>query len=152
MASNKLPVPGFLDSALLFELGFTGSRTDTSLFIYTAGSDLVYILVYVNDCIITGSSSSLVQQFLHQLSLDFPIKDLGTFHYFLGVEVLHTTMAIYLRQQKYILDLSRKTNMLHLKPISSPMASSTSLFAHTDFLFPDPTLYRSTMGSLQTVG
>ncbi|GJX45804.1 retrovirus-related pol polyprotein from transposon TNT 1-94, partial [Tanacetum coccineum] len=40
-------------SKALFDLGFKGSKTDPSLFIYSHGDTLLYILVYVDDIIVT---------------------------------------------------------------------------------------------------
>lgn len=137
---------GSLDSALSY---LRCSRADTSLFVYAQGCHLVYILVYVNDFIITGSSPLLVQQFIHQLAAIFPIKDHGALHYFLGIEAHCTSSRICLTQHKYIVDHLRKTNMLLAKPVSSPMASSSQLSAHEGSLFANPTLYQSTVGSLR---
>lgn len=128
-------------SSRLLELGFVASQADTSLFVYASGHNLVYILVYVDDCIVTGSSSSLVQHFLTCLSADFPIKDLGDLYYFLGVEASHSSSGLWLSQQKYVHDLLCKTNMLLCKPVSFPRASSLHLSAFEGALFDDSTLY-----------
>jgi len=42
----------------LIQIGFVGSKCDPSLFIYTHQQHIVYILVYVDDIIITRSSNS----------------------------------------------------------------------------------------------
>uniref|UniRef100_A0A2N9I1U4 Reverse transcriptase Ty1/copia-type domain-containing protein n=1 Tax=Fagus sylvatica TaxID=28930 RepID=A0A2N9I1U4_FAGSY len=57
--------------------------------------------------------------------------------------------CLYLSQHRYIHDLLRKTNMHEAKPISSPMASSTSLSQFQGTPLSDPSSYRSTVGSLQ---
>jgi hypothetical protein len=57
--------------------------------------------------------------------------------------------GLLLSQQRYIRDLLSKTNMTEAKPISSPMASSSTLSAYTGDTMEDPTLYRSVVGSLQ---
>ncbi|GKB10890.1 gag/pol polyprotein [Tanacetum coccineum] len=44
----------------LFDLGFKGSKTDLSLFIYSRGYTLLYILVYVDDIIITVKHGMLI--------------------------------------------------------------------------------------------
>lgn len=46
-------------AAKLFNFGFKGSSTDPSLFINCSAQ--VYVLVYVDDLIITGSSTAIVQ-------------------------------------------------------------------------------------------
>jgi hypothetical protein len=42
------------------ELGLIGSQVDHSLFTYQHSSALIYILVYVDDILITGYSDSLI--------------------------------------------------------------------------------------------
>lgn len=83
------------------------------------------------------------------LSTDFAIKDLGPLHYFLGVEVLHTPDGLFLTQQRYILDLLQRTNMMHAKPMSSPMSAAHTLSLFAGDPLPDATEYRSTVGALQ---
>lgn len=48
----------------LQEVGFTPSKVDTSLFIYTHGEMAMFILIYVDDFIIVGSSSSATDDLL----------------------------------------------------------------------------------------
>lgn len=51
-------------STKLQEIGFRPSRADTSLFIYRNGGVTLYMHVYVDDIIITGSSPQLIDQVL----------------------------------------------------------------------------------------
>lgn len=62
-----------LHSALLY-LKFRPSKCDPSLFIYTQDGAVVYLLVYVDDIILTGNSSFLIQQFIDQLDAQFSLK------------------------------------------------------------------------------
>jgi hypothetical protein len=133
----------------LLELGFTGSRSDTSLFIFGEGSTKIFILIYVDDIIVTSPCSDLIDSLISKLQRDFPLKDLGSLHYFLGVEVFHDSRGIFLSQRKYILDLLQKSNMLSAKPVTSPMSSSHTLSRFDGEAFDDPSLYRSIVGSLQ---
>jgi hypothetical protein len=48
---------------------------------------VIFLLVYVDDIIVTNSSSAAVTALLHDLQGDFALKDLGSLHYFLGIEV-----------------------------------------------------------------
>uniref|UniRef100_A0A2N9F2C9 Reverse transcriptase Ty1/copia-type domain-containing protein n=1 Tax=Fagus sylvatica TaxID=28930 RepID=A0A2N9F2C9_FAGSY len=136
-------------SSRLLQLGFCGSLSDTSLFILKDASFTMYVLIYVDDIIITCSKATAIDDLLHQLSSDFAVKDLGKLNFFLGIEVLETPVGVILSQQRYILDILKRTNMQDAKPVSSPMASSTSLTAHEGPSFSDHTLYRSTVGALQ---
>ena len=67
----------------------------------------------------------------------------------MGVEALIDLQGLFLTQQKYILDLLKRTNMVGAKPVTSPMSSSVTLFAYSGEAFSDPSLYRSVVGSLQ---
>ena len=73
-------------SALLADLGFVASKADTSLFTFTHKDVQIYMLVYVDDIVIAGSTPSAVDCLVRSLSASFPIKDLGTLEYFLGLE------------------------------------------------------------------
>ena len=72
------------------------SYADTSLFILSCTSSIIYVLVYVDDLIITGSDSQAVNHIIHQLSYTFLTKDLGLLSFFCGVEVCPTTDGIIL--------------------------------------------------------
>jgi hypothetical protein len=75
-------------SEKLIQLGFIGSKANSSLFIYQKNSVTMYLLIYVDDIIITGSAPAAITELLQLLKVDFDVKDLGDLHYFLGVEVL----------------------------------------------------------------
>jgi histone deacetylase 1/2 len=134
----------------LIQFGFRASKCDPSLFIYTKDKQVVYILVYVDDIIITGSSTKLVQSLVDKLDSVFSLKQLGDLDYFLGIEVKHLPdNSLLLSQGKYIRDLLTKTNMLECKPIATPMMSSSKLSKTGSDNVTDSTLYRSVVGSLQ---
>ena len=127
----------------------SASRCDTSLFIRTSSSDTLYLLVYVDDIIITSSSDSLIQQFIASLSHRLSLKDLGPLHFFLGVEASRTSSGLHLSQQKYIRDLLVKTKMDEAKPISTPMSSTEILLLHDGSPACDATEYRQVIGLVQ---
>jgi hypothetical protein len=112
----------------------------------------MFILIYIDDIIITSSQPLAIDDLLLSLTHDFAVKDLGPLNFFLGVEVLSIPHGILLSQQRYIMDLLIRTKMNEAKPITTPMESTTSLFAFEGEPFPDHTLYRSTVGTLQYLG
>jgi hypothetical protein len=99
-----------LQQAIL-KLGFHNSKADPSLFIYHSATILCYLLVYVDDLVITGNTPSFLTHVIHQLGIQFSLKDLGTLHYFLGLDVIPTNNGLFLSQHQYIQDLLFKTNM-----------------------------------------
>ncbi|GJY48089.1 ribonuclease H-like domain-containing protein [Tanacetum coccineum] len=48
-------------------VGFLHSRCDSSLFIYRQGSDTAYLLLYVDDIVLTASSTTLLQRIIASL-------------------------------------------------------------------------------------
>ncbi|WMV28863.1 hypothetical protein MTR67_022248 [Solanum verrucosum] len=111
---------------------------------------MTYVLVYVDDLIITSSDSDFITTFIHTLDQQFSLKDLGSLNYFLGIEVSLTSNGIILSQGRYIRDLLRRTNKADAKPISSPTELGLRRILSGDPL-PDAHLYRSVVGALQYV-
>lgn len=58
------------------------SLSDTSLFIYLRGNDMTYLLLYVDDIILTASSEHLRSSIMAMLSSQFAMNDLGPHYYF----------------------------------------------------------------------
>jgi hypothetical protein len=138
-------------SLKLQALGFTPSKADISLFIYKKSSIIIYLLVYVDDIIITSSCPSAIDALLANLKIDFAIKDLGDLHYFLGIEVKKVPNGILLTQETYAYDILHRARMLMCKPVPTPLSTSDKLSTHGgDPLDPDAiTKYYSTVGVLQ---
>ncbi|KAF7843803.1 Copia protein [Senna tora] len=65
------------------------AQSDTSLFFFRSKQLTVYILIYVDDILITGKNSQFLHTFVKKLNVVFALKDLGPLYYFLGVEVYH---------------------------------------------------------------
>jgi hypothetical protein len=61
----------------IISLGFVETKSDTSLFVFRRGSDTVYLLLYVDDIILTISSATLLQQTISALKQEFIMKDLS---------------------------------------------------------------------------
>lgn len=59
----------------------------------------MYLLLYVDDIVLTASSTTLLHQVIESLRHEFSLKDLGDLHYFLGVSVQHTAVGLFLFQR-----------------------------------------------------
>ncbi|XP_071681174.1 uncharacterized protein [Lolium perenne] len=138
-------------SSVLATLGFTPSRADTSLFILRRPDVTLYLLVYVDDIIVVSSSSTVVDRLIHQLGTSFALKDLGSLHYFLGIEVLPHGRDLLMSQRKYASELLQRAGLHKCTPVSTPMASTDRLSATdgTSLSADDSTRYRSIVGGLQ---
>lgn len=83
-------------SSRLLELHFKASKSDSSLFIYNFNGVTIFVLIYVDDIIITSSHKEAILRLIGDLQLSFAIKDLGPLHFFLGVEATWTKDALHL--------------------------------------------------------
>ncbi|XP_019084254.1 PREDICTED: uncharacterized protein LOC109125913 [Camelina sativa] len=133
----------------LLSIGFVNSLADTSLFVLNYGTKYLYLLVYVDDILVTGSNKQDIHHILALLANRFSVKDAEDLNYFLGLEAHRTSAGLHLSQRKYILDLLHQYNMINAKPVTTPMATSPKLTLTTGTPISDPTPYRKLVGSLQ---
>ena len=90
-------------------------------------TDLVILLIYVDDIIITGSSPLLINQVLTHLRSEFPVQDVQPLRYFLGIQVERKPNGIFIHQQKYLQDLLQKTGLNTANGCQTPMATTPPL-------------------------
>ncbi|GJQ99103.1 ribonuclease H-like domain-containing protein [Tanacetum coccineum] len=135
-------------AAYAARVGFLHSRCDSSLFIYRQGSDTAYLLLYVDDIVLTASSTALLQRIIASLHAEFSMTDLGPLNYFLGVSVTRNTSGMFLSQQKYATEVLERAGMLTCNPCRTPVDTDSKLAAAGDPVS-DPTLYRRLAGALQ---
>lgn len=115
----------FATSLLAF--GFVQSKSDSSLFYKHTSEAFLMLLVYVDDIILTGSSSSHIDAVKKYLSTQFKLKDLGHLKYFLGLEIARSKNGIYIHQRKYALNLLSTAGLLGSKPSSITMEAQHNL-------------------------
>ena len=122
-------------------LGFVEAKTDSSLFIYSRGTDVAFLLLYVDDIVLTASSTSFLQRIIHALRQEFSMTDMGALHHFLGVSVQRQSDSLFLSQRQYILDILDRAGMLSCKPCSTPVDTHSKLSAD-GAVVTDPSSYR----------
>ncbi|XP_019186544.1 PREDICTED: uncharacterized protein LOC109181247 [Ipomoea nil] len=132
----------------LLTTGFSASKTDVSLFYYSLDGCQVFLLVYVDDIIMLGSSATLINTLLCYLATAFKIRDLGKPSFFLGIEMVDTSAGVILSQRRYMNDILNRAGMVDCKPLSTP-ASTTQPVTPSDEPFDNPTQYRRIVGALQ---
>jgi hypothetical protein len=136
-------------SSYLLDIGFTASLVDNSLFILISGSIQIFMLIYVDDIIITGTHPDMIHNLIQLMKKEFPIKDLGSLSFFLGIQVTRDSAGLHLCQSKYITDILSRTQMSGAKPAKSPCPSGSKLSRLDGEALLDPYEYRSVVGALQ---
>ena len=136
----------------LQQFGFSSTKSDQSLFVRFTNCSSLFVLVYVDDIVVTGSSSQEIHELISRLRGLFSLKDLGKLSYFLGIEVKKTTDGgLHLSQKKYIQDLLKKTKMDGAKSLPTPMLSGLKLSAGMGDPIDNVFEYRSVVGALQYI-
>ena len=59
----------------------------------------MYLLLYVDDIVLTASSTQLLRRVIHALQHEFSMKDLGELHHFLGMHVQRSGSGLLLSQR-----------------------------------------------------
>ena len=130
-------------------IGFTHSISDNSLFIFSHGRDIAYILLYVDDIILTASSDSLRCSIMSNLATEFAMKDLGPLSYFLGVAVTRDRNGIFMCQKAYAEEILDRAGMSNCKPCPTPVDTKGKMSITSGAPYDDPTKYRQLAGALQ---
>jgi histone deacetylase 1/2 len=86
--------------------------------------DICYLLVNVDDILLTSNNSTLIQHLISLLSSEFKLRDLGNAHYFLGIEVIPTSMGLLHSQHKYGLDILSRADMSSCKLVDTSASTS----------------------------
>ncbi|CAM8929329.1 unnamed protein product [Rhodiola kirilowii] len=136
----------FSEAFLAF--GFQRSMNDYSLFTLEKGADFIFLLVYVDDVIITGTSHALIDDIKAYIHHKFQIKDLGTLKYFLGLEVARSLKGIFPSQRKYALEQLDDTCMSNCKPVKTTIDLKHKLSLSKAPLLSDPLEYKRLVGKL----
>lgn len=102
-------------------MNFEQSHNDYSLFTRRVGSDLVIVLIYVDDILIIGSSLVLIQQVKKGLQDWFKIKDLSVLKNFLEIEFSSFENGMHMWQRKYTLELVSEMGLVRSKPVVTPL-------------------------------
>ena len=104
------------------------STTDHSVFYHhNSSGQYIYLVVYVDDIVLTGSDQDGIQKLKQHLFTHFQTKDIGKPKYFLGIEIAQSRFGVVLSQRKYALDILEEIGMLDCKPVDTPMDPNVKL-------------------------
>jgi hypothetical protein len=132
----------------LLEHGYAIGSVDKTFFTINHGTNFLLVQIYVDDIIFGASSHTLMSKFQKMMENEFQMSMMGELIFFLGIQVKQTKQDTFVHQVKYTKDLMKKFNMTELKPLSTPMSTTTSLGPAEDGEAVDQREYRSMIGSL----
>ncbi|RVX15329.1 Retrovirus-related Pol polyprotein from transposon TNT 1-94 [Vitis vinifera] len=136
-------------SSVVQEFGMLRSTADHSVFYHhNSLGQCIYLVVYVDDIVITGSDQDGIQKLKQHLFTHFQTKDLGKLKFFLGIEIAQSSSGVVLSQRKYALDILEETGMLDCKPVDTPMDPNVKLVPGQGEPLGDPGRYRRLVGKL----
>ncbi|GJT73972.1 reverse transcriptase domain-containing protein [Tanacetum coccineum] len=98
------------------------------------GSDIAYLLLYIDDIILSASSIAFLQSIIATLHAEFSMTDLGQLNYFLGISVTRNTSGMFLSQQKYASELFKCAGMLTYNPCRTLIDTYSKLSSDGDLV------------------
>lgn len=113
------------------------------------GSETAYLLLYIDDIILTANSQLLLQRIIASICHEFAMSDLGPLQQFLGIHVTRTANGLFLSQHQYAADILKKAKMQSCNPCLTPVDTKAKPSASSGTPLSDTTHYRSIAGALQ---
>jgi len=107
------------------------------------------ICLYVDDLLITGSSTSEIKKVKDKLKFEFKMTDLGEISFFLGMECVKLKTGMVMHQQKYIGELLDKFEMKSCNSVSNPSKTNSKLDECSEEERVNSTNFRKIVGSLR---
>jgi hypothetical protein len=130
-------------------VGFIEAKSDTSLFIFHRGSDTVYLLLYVDDIILTAYGTEFLCHTISTLQREFTMKDLEPLHHFLSITVKRRQDGLFLHQRTYTLDIDKQAVMVGCKPCTTLVDLQTKLASDSGPPVVNASQFWSIVGALQ---
>ncbi|KAA3481548.1 pleiotropic drug resistance protein 3-like [Gossypium australe] len=135
--------------AYLSRLGFKKSISEPTLYVKKAEKEtLLIVSPYVDDLLVTGCRSELIEEFKKQMQDVFEMTDLGLMTYFLRMGVNQNEHGIFISQQAFTLKVLSKFCMANNKPASTLVALGEKLSRNSEHDRVDEKSYRSLIGGL----
>ncbi|XP_020674473.2 uncharacterized protein LOC110093814 [Dendrobium catenatum] len=125
------------------------SAADPSLFTYHKDKIRLYMVIYVDDILLTGNSKAEIARLLENLHHRFELRDLGSLNHFLRIQATNTKHGILLHLKQYAQQILLRAGMQETKPVTTPVSTKVTLNTHSQEPYTNTQLYRQLIGALQ---
>uniref|UniRef100_A0AAV1UVS3 Reverse transcriptase Ty1/copia-type domain-containing protein n=1 Tax=Peronospora matthiolae TaxID=2874970 RepID=A0AAV1UVS3_9STRA len=113
-------------------IGFQVSDFDPCLYLKITSGECVLLLVYVDDVLVTGSSTELIVRTKSDLKARFEMTDSGKCAFVLGIELVdNDDGSVTMCQRRYVEDVLKRFGMSDCKAVTSPTDISSRLIPST---------------------
>eukprot|EP00043_Microstomoeca_roanoka_P020364 m.246374 g.246374 ORF g.246374 m.246374 type:complete len:1365 (-) comp17152_c1_seq2:996-5090(-) len=129
--------------------GWTQSNIDSCLFSRRTPTDVMWVVTYVDDLIVSSTDESSIAEFKSNVMQQFEAEDIGPLKWYLGMKIDYDRDAgrMHISQSQAIDDIVQQFKMDSSATVATPMQVGFDPSNTTDN--PDATLpYRSLVGSL----
>ncbi|XP_016704211.1 uncharacterized mitochondrial protein AtMg00810-like [Gossypium hirsutum] len=135
--------------AYLTRIEFKKSISEPNFYVKKAGEETILIVsLYIDDLLVTGCKSELIENFKKQIQDVFEMTDLGLMTYFLGMEVNQSELGVFISQQIFALKLLSEFSMSKCKTASTPVALGEKLSSTSEYDRVDEKGYKILVGYL----
>nr|GEV35514.1 hypothetical protein [Tanacetum cinerariifolium] len=132
----------------LLENGFQRGKIDQTLFINKQTGDILLVYVYVDDIIFGSTNKELCKAFKKFMKDKFQMSSMGELTFFLGLQVKQKDDGIFISQDIYVAEISRKFGFTDVKSASTSIETEKPLLKHPDGEDVDVHIYRYLKGKL----
>ena len=132
----------------LLDLGFAKSLSESTLYVKHNGVGIPIISLYVDDLLVTGNHTSLVEKFKLEMIEVFEMTNLGLMTFFLGMEIKQSEHEVLICQKKYAKEILKKFKLDECKEIRTPMNPKDKLSKDDGTSKIDQTYFRNMIGCL----
>jgi hypothetical protein len=122
--------------------------SESTLYVKISNDNLIVISLYVDDLLVTGSDTGVVQQFKCQMMEAFEMTDYGEMSFFFGIEIQQQEKGIFVGRFKYAKEVLKKFNMANCKFVNTPLMQNKKLSKNDGTTKVDEDLYRSLISCL----
>ncbi|GJR49628.1 retrotransposon protein, putative, ty1-copia subclass [Tanacetum coccineum] len=99
------------------KIGFTQNPNEPCVYLKASGSNVAFLILYVDDILLMGNSVTMLQEFKSWLCKCYSMKDSGEAAYILGIKIIRdrSKLLIALGQSAYLEKILKKFRMENSK-------------------------------------